>query len=172
LTEWHTMEAEPSWSCDGESVYFWSDHTGRPEIWKLRVTGGEPQQITTDGGWIARESADGKLLYYTKQPSSPLFAKALAGGAERQVLKWIHQRSFVVTADGIYYMGRWDAGDHTAPLRFFEFRSSRDWLIRKIDANPAMALAISPDRRTILLPVFDPSDGNPSSDLMLVENFR
>lgn len=172
LTQWPTMEADPSWSRDGSSVYFWSDRTGRPEVWRARPDGDDPEQITTEGGWIARESADGTLLYYTKLPSSPLFAKPLQGGAERQVLEWVHQRSFAVTAEGIYYVGRRDPDHNIARVLFYEFRSKRNWLIRVINANPAMALALSPDRRTILLPVFDPADGNPSSDLMLIENFH
>jgi dipeptidyl aminopeptidase/acylaminoacyl peptidase len=172
LTQWPTTEAEPSWAHDGSSIYFRSDRTGSSEIWKMRVAGGEPQQITTAGGYIARESADGALLYYTKQPTSPLFVKPLSGGTERQVLEWIEQRSFVITADGIYYMGRRNTEQNTAPLSFYEFRSGRTWLIRAINATPAMALAVSPDCRTILLPVFDPPDGNPRSDLLVIENFH
>ena len=172
LTQWPTMEAEPSWSRDGRGIYFWSDRTGTPEIWRLRLDGGEPQQITAQGGYIAFESADGALLYYTKQPSSPLFVRPLQGGVEKQVLEWVHQRSFVVTADGIYYVGRRDPDNNSAPLSFYEFRSGRNWFIRAIHANPATALALSPDKRAILLPVFDPPDGNPSSDLMLIENFQ
>jgi Tol biopolymer transport system component/serine/threonine protein kinase len=172
LTQWPTLEAEPSWSRDGSSVYFRSERTGTPEIWRVPVTGGEPQQITTQGGYIAGESTDGTLLYYMKQPSSPLFVQRLRGGGEKQVLEWVHQRSFAITADGIYYAGRRDTENNIAPISFFGFRSGRRWLIRAIHANPAAALALSPDHRTILLPVFDPPDGNPSSDLMLIENFH
>jgi hypothetical protein len=112
------------------------------------------------------------MLYYTKQPSSPLFAKPLRGGAERQVLEWVDMRSFAVTKEGIYYVGRRSPESNTSPLLFYEFRDGRNWLIRSINATTAAALAISPDRRTILLPVFDPPDGNPSADLMLIENFQ
>jgi eukaryotic-like serine/threonine-protein kinase len=172
LTQWSTMEAEPSWSRDGTSVYFWSDRTGRPEIWRERVNGGDLQQITREGGWIARESADGTLLYYTKQPSSPLFVSPLRGGAERQVLDWIEQRAFAVTADGIYYAGRRAPDNNIAPVSFYDFRTGRNWFIRAIKATPAGGLAVSPDKCTILLPVFDPPDGNPSSDLMLIDNVQ
>lgn len=171
LTHWPTMETEPSWSRDGSSIYFSSDRTGVGEIWSLELSGGEPQRITAAGGHIGYESANGKLLYYTKQASSPLFVRPLHGGAERQVLAWIEQRSFVVTADGIYYVGRRDAATNKALLSFYDFRSGRNWVIREINATPAMALAVSPDQRTALLPVFDPADGNPSADLMVIENF-
>ena len=138
----------------------------------MRLDGKDPRQITTEGGWFASESADGTLLYYTKQPSSPLFVKPLSGGAERQALEWIEDGSFVTTAEGIYYVGRRDTEGHTAPLSFHEFRTGRHWVIRTINAFTAATIAISPDRRIILVPVFDPPDANPSSDLMLIENFR
>jgi Tol biopolymer transport system component/tRNA A-37 threonylcarbamoyl transferase component Bud32 len=171
LTHWPTMEAEPSWSRDGTAIYFRSDRTGTDEIWRLRLDGGDPQQMTTQGGYIASESADGTVLYYTKQNSSPLFVRPVRGGVEKQILDWVDQRCFVVTRDGIYYVVR-DRDKNISRLWFYEYRNGRKWFIRAINATPSMALAVSPDRRTILLPVFDPPDGNPSSDPMLIENFE
>ena len=60
----------PSWSRDGEWIYFSSDRSGRFEIWRIPSQGGSAEQVTRDGGYVARESADGKTLYYTKTSSS------------------------------------------------------------------------------------------------------
>ena len=56
----------PSWSADGEFLYFASRRTGRWEVWKQRLSGGVPTQITRNGGYAARESQDGKWLYFSK----------------------------------------------------------------------------------------------------------
>lgn len=61
------MKAEvPSWSADGEFLYFASDRTGRWEVWKQATTGAKAIQITRNGGYAARESRDGKWLYFSK----------------------------------------------------------------------------------------------------------
>jgi hypothetical protein len=110
----------PSWSRDGKWIYFTSDRTGRFEIWRMPFTGGTAEQVTKEGGFAAHESADGTTVFYTKSASSPLFAKPLSGGAERQLLDWVSARAFVPVDDGIYYIGRRsDKGQY--PLQFFQF---------------------------------------------------
>ena len=51
--------------------------------------------MTDHGGVVGFESVDGKSLYYTKENDIcgiPLFARSLAGGAERQVVDQICAR--------------------------------------------------------------------------------
>jgi Tol biopolymer transport system component len=57
-----TNEVKPSWSHDGKWIYFSSSRTGAVEIWKIPAAGGEPIQVTRDGGYVAFESLDGKTL--------------------------------------------------------------------------------------------------------------
>ncbi len=55
----------PGWSADSQTVYFSSNRTGQPLIWKRALSGGPAVQVTrTEGSW-ARESADGKWLYFS-----------------------------------------------------------------------------------------------------------
>ena len=55
----------PTWSADGQSIYFTSLRSGGPrQIWRIAAEGGEPVQITRDGGAKAWESSDGRFLYY------------------------------------------------------------------------------------------------------------
>jgi Tol biopolymer transport system component len=59
-------EALPTWSRDGKSIYFRSLRSGRGEIWRAPVGGGEPVQMTRTGGSAAWESWDGNTLYFTR----------------------------------------------------------------------------------------------------------
>ncbi|MCC6539288.1 MAG: serine/threonine-protein kinase [Bryobacterales bacterium] len=63
-----TGESNPLWSRDGRWIYFASNQTGRFELWRMAAddSGAPPVQITWNGGYQGRESADGKWLYYCK----------------------------------------------------------------------------------------------------------
>lgn len=98
----------PSFSRDGRYVYFCSNRNGTDQVYRAPVTGGDPVQVTENGGFLSSESLDGRLLYYTRdgRSSSPLFARSLDGGPERPVLDAVLRRSFVVTNRGIYHFAR------------------------------------------------------------------
>jgi Tol biopolymer transport system component len=167
LTSEPCLNGNPSWSRDGRWIYFVSDRTGRDEIWRVASAGGPAEQVTDKGGHNAFESADGKTLFYTKGPSSPLFARLVAGGPERQVLDHVGlSRDFAVFEDGIYYAGRFENGQ--TPLLFFQFSTGRSRLLTRIEGDLYYGLSVSPDRKTVL---FSKSVAS-GRDLMLIENFR
>jgi Tol biopolymer transport system component len=158
----------PSWSRDGKWIYFTSDRTGRWEIWRIPTQGGAAEQITSNGGYVSGESADGKTLYYTKlgiYGGEPLYARPLGGSEESQILDRVAGRGFDVFEDGIYYLAA--TGPRTAEVRFHEFATSRSRSVSVIDAQPGLGLSVSPNRQTILFAEFVWG-----VDLMLIENFR
>jgi len=158
--------AVPSWSRDGKWIYFCSNRSGRFEIWRIPFQGGSAEQVTRDGGYVARESADGKLLYYTKTSSSgPLFARPLVGGDEKQTLEMVQFRGFTVVDDGIYYL---HAGK-TSEIRFHQLADGSSHMVNAIEApRLGQYLSVSPKRKTFLFTV----SASAGSDLMLIENFR
>jgi Tol biopolymer transport system component/tRNA A-37 threonylcarbamoyl transferase component Bud32 len=156
----------PSWSRDGKWIYFESDRTGRAEIWRASFAGGAAERVTANGGFEARESVDGKTLFYVKANSSPLFAQPLPGGPERQVLPWVSYRAFEPVEDGIYYIG-WQRDDRTFPLEFFQYSSKTKRLLAKIDGYVNVGLSVSPDRQTILFT----KTVSHGANLMMIENF-
>jgi Tol biopolymer transport system component len=46
LTQHSSNDTHPRWQVDGSSVYFLSSRTGRQQIWRLPLAGGEAVQIT------------------------------------------------------------------------------------------------------------------------------
>jgi Tol biopolymer transport system component len=157
----------PFWSRDGKWIYFYTNRTGRAEIWRISFAGGVAEQITKEGGFMGYESADGTRLFYTKAASSPLFAKPLSGGAERQLLDWVSLPAFVPVDDGIYYIGR-RAANRQYPLQFFQFSNQTSKVLTNIDGEINYGLTVSPDRMDILFTKSVKS----GSDLMMIENFR
>ena len=161
------IENLPFWSRDGKWIYFQSDRTGANEIWRVPFAGGQPERVTSRGGHVAYESADGQTLFYTKAASGPLFASRLSGGEEQEVLPYIHRRSFVPVADGIYYIGR-RSDEGYYPLEFFQFSSAASKLLAKIEGEVYLGLSVSPDRKTILFT----KSVSIGADLMMIENFQ
>ena len=128
---------------------------------------GPAKQVTTNGGQTAYESANGKTVFYMKASSSPLFARALSGGPERQVLEWVENRVFVPVEDGIYFIGRRTATKQL-PLQFFQFSTNTSRLLTNIDGVVNLGLSVSPDRKTILFT----KAVSVGANVMMIENFQ
>jgi Tol biopolymer transport system component/DNA-binding winged helix-turn-helix (wHTH) protein len=128
----------PSWSRDGNSIYFASNRTGKWQVWKHSVRSSEESQVTRNGGYAALESYDGQTLYYSKLEGGGLWS--LSNGEERHLTDAPHLGDwgqFAVTQDGIYLIDSWaEAGptlvyydlrtQHTLPVLMFS-ESPRRW---------------------------------------------
>jgi WD40 repeat protein len=179
LTGGPADECCPAWSSDGRQLYFTSDRSGRFEVWRVPTDGGGPTQVTDRGGFRPRLSPDGRTLYYLRQEfRSPLFARPVDGGEERQVVDSVTRMQYVVREEGLYFFTPVGGGTHaTLPwgtvidrgdvLRFLDFATGRSRDLATVH-NLGRGLTVSSDGRTILYTVRKP----PSADLMLIEDFR
>jgi Tol biopolymer transport system component len=162
-------QRSPTWSRDGEWIYFTSDQGQRPDVWRVRVTGGSSERVTRDGSaFSALVSMDGRDLIYKREfGDSPLLAMPLAGGPVRQLLPCVSAVNFTVGQAGIYYAAC-GAGTERS-IHLFD-RAGRDRELGKISDILAFrlnSLAVTPDGKTILI-----QQQSVSNDLMLIENFR
>ena len=82
VTKSEFEDVVPSWSRDGAWIYFASNRTGTWQVWRVRADGSVEEQVTSDGGFAAFESPDGRYLYYAKGRGAPgLWRKLLPNGA-------------------------------------------------------------------------------------------
>ena len=64
LTTHRAIDTEGTWSPDGDYIYFTSDRSGGPQIYRVGANGGTPERVTFEGSYNARPrlSPDGKRL--------------------------------------------------------------------------------------------------------------
>jgi TolB protein len=64
LTSNRAIDTEGSWSPDGQMIYFTSDRSGGPQVYRVSIDGGTPERVTFDGSYNARPrlSPDGSRL--------------------------------------------------------------------------------------------------------------
>lgn len=160
----------PSFSHDGKWIYFGNDRTGHHEIYKLPFAGGAAMQVTYSGGYSPQESIDGQTIYYLDAFWSGVLHEApAAGGQDRSLGVGVAYCAFQVVSDGIYFIAPAGRDGSGREIRFYDFAARKSRLIQALgNVNTFLGLAVSPDRKIFLYPVWQENSRN----LMLVENFR
>jgi tricorn protease-like protein len=169
----------PSFSRDGQWIYFTSNRTGERYLWKVPVSGGDVVQVTKAVAYRAQESPDHAYVYYveTMDRPSPLWRLPVSGGIPVKILEGVVLGNFQVLERGIYYIDRAsgeggffaiDGPSGETRLQYFDFATRRSTTTARNLGNVDVGLTVSPDGRTILYSRVDSS----IDDLMLVDNFR
>jgi Tol biopolymer transport system component len=168
LTVDGSWNVRPSWSRDGKWIYFCSNRSGDPQIWKVPSRGGDAIQVTKKGGFEAFESADGKHLYYVKADGVGIWQVPVEGGDEVKLIDRGVRGAFAVTKRGIFIM---DLVARPAPtIDCFGFATRQLARIAELPAGSRPApsspnIAVSPDEKWILYVQYDQW----GSDIQMIE---
>jgi len=173
LTSGNWNSVRPSWSNDGKWIYFCSDANGIQQVWKIPSQGGVALQVTRHGGFEARESPDGKFVYYVREfyrDGSGIWKVPIGGGEETRLLDHGISGLWTVLSGGVYFVV--PSSSHGPTVEFFNLRTQRITQIALLPEDTRLntidpAFALSPDARTILY-----GQTIPPGNIMVVENFR
>lgn len=71
LTQSSSIDTEPVYSHDGQSIYFVSDRGGSPQIYRMPAAGGTPERVTFTGSYNISPalSSDGRWIAYISRVS-------------------------------------------------------------------------------------------------------
>lgn len=157
LTRDLSNEVLPSFSSDGKFVYFASDRSRRWQVWKQPVGGGEPKQVTRDGGFAPLESPDGKWLYYAKLDAGGLYRMPVEGGDESPLVA-SHPPSlwggWGVTNDRLFFLSLTPEGPNRTQLFAMPLDTLKPRLVGSFPYRPVMfdgSLGVSPSGNRVLV---------------------
>jgi len=170
LTNDEFDNVRPSWSRDGRWIYFGSNRTGDWQLWKAPADGGDPVQITKQGGREGFEALDGAFVYYTKGFGLSGLWKVPVGGAEETlVLDGVYQGMWGLADKGVYFID--PNSTPRAVINLFSFPTSRTTKVADVERELQLvypSLCVSADGKSLLFVQADSFE----SDIMLVDNFH
>lgn len=158
-------QIRPSWSHDGQWIYYCaSDDTG-PQIWKKRASGGPEIQVTRHGGCNQQESPDGRYLYYLNKDNSALWRVSLVrGGDEEELVQLEPEAQFALGNRGVYFLDSMFA----TTLKLMDYKTHSIRVIGSLRGPMIHGMTVSPDNHWLLCAMSESA----GSRLMLVDNFR
>jgi serine/threonine protein kinase len=151
-------------SANGRFVYYLSNESGVPEVWRVPADGGEASRLVKGGRFVA-ESQDGRELYFSRGSEiREIWKMPVEGGAEVKVLEGVENpSSCAVSRSGIYYVSR-----QPRAIRLQRFDNGQKVELHRMDKPPAPGLEVSADERTILFSQYDQSN----TDIMMIDPLR
>ena len=133
----------------------------------MPVDGGEPVQVTREGGFQPIEGRDGRDLYYapSEERVTAVMKASTAGGQPIKVFEDVPIGQFDVLDRGIYFVAH---TSQESQLRFFDFTTKTTATVARGLGEVVALLTASADGRRVFYSRVD-SRGR---DLMLVDKFK
>jgi Tol biopolymer transport system component/tRNA A-37 threonylcarbamoyl transferase component Bud32 len=162
----------PVWSPDGGFIYFRSNRSGSPQIWRMPTGGGVPVQVTRAGGDYFSLSSDGRRLYFNRgELVEGIWSVPVEGGEETLVAPGVRYRTWAVGRKGIYLVRRSIRSEFPGAIVLKDLKTGNETTVAyltQLNLSNSLELSLSADEMQMLLTVEDTR----GADLMMVEGVR
>ncbi|MFM8395052.1 MAG: winged helix-turn-helix domain-containing protein [Acidobacteriota bacterium] len=159
----------PSWSADGQRIYFESSRSGASQIWQQELASGIQSQVTGIGGREAVESADGTKIFFTF--NNTIWQRNRLSGSEEQVRElegFQIGRYWCVGKQSIYFVPR--SANVIESIQRFDLATRRIEKIGEIGGFPTRSvpgLSVDAEERLLAISYISYRTG----DIKLAENW-
>ena len=171
MTSGKFSDIVPSWSNDDRWMYFGSNRSGMWQIWREAADGqSSPRQVTSGGGMVAKESSDGRWIYFTRFAAPGLWRLAVGGGPEQKIYDGPpmgEQNYWSLSRADVYALSK-EGGRRTLVRIEPETGHVTPIYTLKHEPTPFAGLAITPDGKHLLFAELMAAGSN----ITLVENYR
>ena len=141
LTDDTFKKRGPEWSPDGSRIAFYSDRSGRYEIWAIRPDGSGLTQLTKttgEGTWYPHWSPDGKTIAYPDGTGAELVHLDPGGKTERlpkmENGQWFQVQSW--SPDGSELVGQINSLNAAGGVAVYSLRDRKYELITETGGGP------------------------------------
>jgi len=146
LTTNRAIDTEGTWSPDGSTIYFTSDRSGGPQVYKISASGGRPERVTFDGSYNARPrlSPDGTKLALVH----------LDRGNYRIAVMDLERKDLLILSTG-----RQDESPSFAPnsdTLIYATRAGRNGVLETVTADGLVRQRLAAGRGDVREPVWSP----------------
>lgn len=146
LTNNRAIDTEGSWSPDGQEIYFTSDRSGGPQVYRIPADGGTPERVTFEGSYNARPrlSPDGTKLAVVH----------LDRGNYRIGVMDLESKDMLVVS-----AGRQDESPSFAPnsdTLIYATREARNGVLETVTADGLVRQQLASQRGDVREPVWSP----------------
>ncbi len=146
LTTHRAIDTEGTWSPDGRHIYFTSDRSGGPQVYRVSANGGTPERVTFEGGYNARPrlSPDGTKLAMVH----------LDRGNYRIAVMDLERKDLLILSTG-----RQDESPSFAPnsdILIYATRQARDGVLETVSADGLIRQKMASGQGDVREPVWSP----------------